>query len=94
VWVTPPVQEPKAVDLGDAEARARMVWALARWRAAPVVSLCRPAPGAPAAEGREAQPDAGQVFLAELAAAGVSILSENGPTCQRGDQNMARLSLG
>ena len=94
VWVTPPVQEPKAVDLGDAEARARMVWALARWRAAPAVSLCRPAPGAPAAEGREAQPDAGQVFLSELAAAGVSIRAENGPACQRGDQNLARLSLG
>ena len=29
-----------------------------------------------------------------LAAAGVSIRSESGPTCQRGDQNMARLSLG
>ncbi len=94
VWVTPPVQEPKAVDLGDAEARARMVWALARWRAAPAVSLCRPAPGAPAAEGREAQPDAGQVFLSELAAAGVSTRAENGLACQRGDQNMARLSLG
>ena len=91
VWVTPPVQELAAVDLGDAGARARAVWALARWRASPALRVCRPAP---AAAGAEAEGDAAQAFRAQLAAAGVSVRAEAGPECRRGDQNLARLSLG
>ncbi|MNC68314.1 hypothetical protein D3C75_1188930 [compost metagenome] len=93
VWVTPPVQELKTVDLGDEAAQARAVWALARWRASPAVRFCRPAAGA-VVEGQAPQSDAAQVFRAQLAAAGVSIREEAGPACQRGDDNLARLDLG
>lgn len=94
VWVTPPVQELSVVDLGDAGAKARAVWALTRWRASPAVRDCRPAPGAAVAEGQEPLPNAGETFRAQLAAAGVSIRAEPGPECLRGDENLARLSLG
>lgn len=93
VWVTPPVQELKTVDLGDAGARVRAVWALARWRASPAVRFCRPAPGA-VVEGQAPQPDAAQAFRAQLTAAGVTIRDEEGPACLRGDDNLARLDLG
>ena len=94
VWVTPPVQELKTVDLGDAGARARAVWALKRWRASPALSDCRPAPGAAAIEGQAPPPNTGEAFRAQLAAAGVSIRDEKGPACLRGDENLARLDLG
>ena len=94
VWVTPPVQELSVVDLGDAGARARAVWALTRWRASPAVRDCRPAPGAAVAEDQEPSPNAGEAFRAQLTAAGVAIPAEPGPECRRGDQNLARLSLG
>lgn len=94
VWVTPPVQELSVVDLGDAGARARAVWALVRWRASPAVRDCRPAPGAAVVEGQEPSPNAGETFRAQLAAAGVSIREEPGPACLRGDENLVRLSLG
>ena len=94
VWVTPPVQALSVVDLGDVNARARAVWALARWRASPAVRDCRPAPGAAVAEGQEPLPNEGETFRAQLAAAGVSIRAEPGPACLRGDENLARLSLG
>lgn len=94
VWVTPPVQELKTVDLGDAGARARAVWALTRWRASPALSDCRPAPGAAAIEGPAPSPNTGEAFRAQLAAAGVSIRDEEGPACLRGDENLARLDLG
>lgn len=86
VWVTPPVQELKTVDLSDEAAQARAVWSLARWRASPAVRFCRPAAGA-VVEGQRPQPDAAQAFRAQLAAAGVSIREEAGPACQRGDDN-------
>ena len=100
VWVTPPVEALSAVDLSDDEARARTVWALARWRASPLVRLCRPAAApdaavSPASTGADApvRLDAGESFVAQLAAAGVVIRGRDGPACGRGDQNLARLSL-
>ena len=88
VWVTPPVQELSSVVLGDEAARSRAVWALARWRASPAVRFCRPAPGV------DDGPGAAEAFRAQLAAAGVSIRSDEGPACGRGDDNLARLDLG
>ncbi|WP_226635314.1 TIGR00341 family protein [Brevundimonas poindexterae] len=99
VLVTPPVQVFDTVDLGDPQARARAVWALSRWRATPAVRACRPEqppePESPPAEGENAPArlDFGQTFIAELTAAGVSTRTEGAPACQRGDINVARLSL-
>ncbi len=91
IWVTPPVEALETVDLGDPAARARAVWALARWRASPALRLCRPAAGATNPDGSRG-PDAGEVFRAELAAGGVAV-HDGGPACGRNDVNLARLGL-
>lgn len=92
IWVTPPVQALAPVDLGDPDGRAEAVWALARWRARPQVRFCR-ARAAPEAEGETPKPGARESFLAQLAAAGVEIAGEEGPACQRSDENLARLTI-
>ncbi|WP_333591364.1 TIGR00341 family protein [Brevundimonas sp.] len=98
VWVAPPLTPFEAVDLGDPAAVERAAWALARWRASPAVSFCRPAP-APAlspdapAEAPPPQSDR-ERFVAALAVMGVLPASTAGPACRRGDVNLARIALG
>ena len=94
VWVTPPVEALTSIDLGDARARAEAAWALARWRARPQVRFCRPEPAPAAAEGETPRPDARESFIAQLAAAGVTMSGEDGPACGRDDRNLARLAIG
>lgn len=94
VRVIPPLQSLEAVDLGDTSARGLAIWALARWRAQPVVSLCDPQAAPDPAEGEERGPSAGQTFLDELAAAGVTTRQPDQSLCQRGDENLARIELG
>lgn len=98
IWVTPPVAALDAVDLGDAHAVAQAAWALGRWRASPKVRFCRPDPAPPgpadAEPGTPAPQSDQQRFVAALAAAGVSLSDEDGPTCRGGDGNLARVALG
>ncbi len=97
VLVVPPVQAFDRVDLGNAEERARAVWALSRWRSSPAMRFCRPElpPVVQPKEGEEAAPrlDSGQTFVAELAAARVLTHIEGAPACERGDINVARVAL-
>jgi len=93
VRVIPPLQRLEPVDLSDPASRGLAIWALSRWRAEPVVSLCRPAPAPEPAEGEEAGPDAGETFIADLAAAGVRAETPTTSQCQRGDTNLARITL-
>ncbi len=97
VWVTPPLAPLASVDLGNSQARAEAVWALARWRASPHLRFCRPAaaptPVTPPVEGESPAQDSRESFLAELATAGVVIAAEDGPACRGGDRNLVRLSL-
>ena len=92
IRVIPPLQRLEPVDLGDPASRGLAVWALARWRAEPLISICSPEPAPDPAEGEERGPDAGESFLAELTAAGVTAESSSG-LCQRGDSNRARIAL-
>lgn len=93
IRVIPPLQRLEPVDLNDPAARGLAVWALARWRAEPVVSLCNPDPAPEPAEGEEPGPSVGESFLAELAAAGVRSSEPANSLCQRGDDNLARIAL-
>jgi len=93
VRVIPPLQPLDPVDLADPASRGLAVWALARWRAEPVVSLCSPEAAPEPAEGEEAGPNVGETFLAELAAAGVAARAPDQSLCQRGDNNLARIAL-
>lgn len=93
VRVIPPLQRLAPVDLSDPASRGLAIWALARWSAEPVVSLCRPAPAPEPAEGEERGPDAGASFLADLSAAGVTAETPATSLCQRGDVNVARIAL-
>ena len=93
IRVIPPLQRLEPVDLGDPASRGLAIWALARWRAEPVISLCTPERAPPPAEGEEPGPDAGQSFMADLAAAGVRAEVSEAGQCQRGDANLARIAL-
>ena len=92
IRVIPPLQRLEPVDLGDPASRGLAVWALARWRAEPLISICSPEPAPDPAEGEERGPDTGESFLAELTAAGVTAESSSS-LCQRGDSNRARIAL-
>lgn len=94
IWVTPPLEALDTVDLGDAAAVDRTAWALARWRARPRVSFCRPDPAPTVAEGAPAQPGAQARFVAALTRTGVVMADGPGPDCGRRDRNLARITLG
>ena len=93
IRVIPPLQPLEPVDLADPASRGLAVWALSRWRAEPVISLCSPGPAPDPAEGEERGPDAGASFLAELSAAGVNAREPDASLCLRGDDNRARIAL-
>lgn len=92
VRVIPPVAPLAPVNLDDADLRQRTIWALARWHASPVISLCNPQ-SLPANDDNTAPVTTGERFLAELASSGISAsVNRNGP-CQRGDTDIARITL-
>jgi len=99
--VAPPLTPFDAVDLGDPAAVEQAAWALIRWRATPAVTFCRPTPAPPltAQQTSEASADAPppqsdrERFLAALASRGVTLSPHTGPTCRRGDINLARIAL-
>ncbi|MBN8528175.1 MAG: TIGR00341 family protein [Caulobacterales bacterium] len=101
IWVAPPLTPFDAVDLGDPAAVEQAAWALIRWRATPAVTFCRPTPAPPltAQQTSEASADAPppqsdrERFLAALASRGVTLSPHTGPTCRRGDINLARIAL-
>ena len=92
VRVIPPVAPLAAVDLTDASARQRTVWALVRWHASPVLTLCRPQ-NLTVTDDSAAPATTGDRFLAELAAAGIIATLDTNNTCQRGDTDIARITL-
>lgn len=94
IRVVPPLQRLEPVNLADPASRGLAIWALARWRAEPVISLCSPQAAPPPAEGEAPGPDAGESFIADLAAAGVRAETAATSLCQRGDENLARIELG
>lgn len=94
IWVTPPVQALDTVDLGDPEAVQLAAWAMGRWRARPRVSFCRPDPAPEVAEDAVAPPGAQARFVAALTTMGVALAPTDGPACERGDRNLARIALG
>ncbi|MBN8552446.1 MAG: DUF389 domain-containing protein [Caulobacterales bacterium] len=93
IRVIPALQRLEPVDLGDPASRGLAIWALARWRAEPAISLCRPEPAPDPAEGEERGPDAGESFIADLAAAGVRADTTSASLCRNGDRNLARIAL-
>ena len=101
IWVAPPLTPFDTVDLGDPAAVEQAAWALARWRATPAVTFCRPTPApirtpqqiadAPA-DAPPPQSDR-ERFVSVLAARGVTLSPHAGPACRRGDVNLARVAL-
>lgn len=92
VRVIPPLSPVGTVDLADEDQRQRTIWALARWRASPLVSLCRPQ-SLPAADADSPNRTTGDRFLQELATADVSASLAPTSSCRRDENNIARIDL-